>query len=355
MIKIVKFLSGENYIFFLSAFNFYFWPMNKLLIPFCLLYLSLASCKTDVDLLAPYKEVMVVYGVLDPSDSVQYIRINKAFLGEGNAYTFAQVADSFQYPDILDVKLERYKNNNFAGTIDLERFEGPPLKSGIFASSPNYLYRTMGMDSIYQDSEYKLVVTNRQTGKVTTSRSVIVNKLSSITNPVSFQTAVDFADPNNTFVTKFTRGNNARYYDLNLRFSYYETEIANPSNVQTKSIVFKVGGVEYTNTANLEIAVPYSSFYLGLKRNIPVDPTVYRTARSVDFIWVGGAEELYTYYQVNRPPTGINQSIPQYTNIDGGIGIFSSTYTDAMNNKLLSSRSLDSLKNGQITKDLGFQ
>ncbi len=329
--------------------------MNKLLISLCLLSVSLSSCKTDVDLLAPYKEVMVIYGVLDPTDSVQYIRINKAFLGEGNAYTFAQVADSFQYADVLDVKLERYKNNNFAGAINLERFEGPPLKDGIFASAPNYLYRTTGLDSIYQDSEYKLVVTNTQTGNVVTSKTIIVSKVGSITNPASFQTAVDFADPDNQFIAKFTRGNNAKYYDLNMRFNYYETEIANPSNTQIKSVFFRVNGVEYLSNNSLEIAVPYAAFYSALKRTIPIDPLVTRTARSVDLIWVGGAEELYTYYQVNRPPTGINQSIPQYTNIDGGIGIFSSKYSDAMNNKLLSSRSLDSLSNGAITKDLGFQ
>jgi len=283
--------------------------MNKLLISLCLLSLSLSSCKTDVDLLAPYKEVMVIYGVLDPTDSVQYIRINKAFLGEGNAYTFAQVADSFQYADVLDVKLERYKNNNFAGAINLERFEGPPLKDGIFASAPNYLYRTTGLDSIYQDSEYKLVVTNTQTGNVVTSKTIIVSKVGSITNPASFQPAVNFADPVNPFITKFTRGDNAKYYDLNIRFSYYEKEIANPSNSQIKSVFFRINGVEYLSNNSLEIAVPYSAFYSALKRTIPVDLLVTRTARSVDLIWVGGAEELYTYYQVNRPPTGINQTM----------------------------------------------
>ena len=328
--------------------------MNKLLISLCLLSLSLSSCKTDVDLLAPYKEVMVIYGVLDPTDSVQYIRINKAFLGEGNAYTFAQVADSFQYADVLDVKLERYKNNNFAGAINLERFEGPPLKDGIFASAPNYLYRTTGLDSIYQDSEYKLVVTNTQTGNVVTSKTVIVSKVGSITNPASFQTAVDFADPDNQFIAKFTRGNNAKYYDLNMRFNYYETEIANPSNTQIKSVFFRVNGVEYLSNNSLEIPVPYTTFYSALRRLIPVNPFVKREAEPLDFVLVGGAEELYTYYQVNRPPTGINQSIPQYTNIEGGIGIFSCKYTDIVSDKLLSQTSKDSLQYGAITKDLGF-
>lgn len=329
--------------------------MNKLLISFCVLILAFSSCKTDVDLIAPYEEIMVVYGVLNPADSVQYIRINKAFLGEGNAYQFAQVPDSFQYGDILDVKLERFKNNNMIGTINLERFEGSALDTGLFATSPNYLYRTYGNDSIYQDSEYKLTVYNRETGKTVTSKTIIVNKVSAIAMPLSFQTSVELADPANPFQTKFTRGNNASYYDLNMRFSYYETEIANPSNTVIKTVQFKIGGVEYQNSTSLEISVPYSTIYSAIRRNIQPDPTVERIARSVDFFWVGGAEELYTYYQVNRPPTGINQNIPQYTNIEGGIGIFSSIFRDGMYNKLLSNRSADSLINGQITRDLGFK
>lgn len=329
--------------------------MNKLLISFCVLILAFSSCKTDVDLIAPYEEIMVVYGVLNPADSVQYVRINKAFLGEGNAYQFAQVPDSFQYGDILDVKLERYKNNNMIGTINLERFEGSALDTGIFATSPNYLYRTYGSDSIYQDSQYKLVVYNRETGKTTTAQTIIVNKVSAIATPTNFQTSVELADAANPFQSKFTRGNNASYYDLNMRFSYYEKEIANPSNIQIKSVEFKIGGVEYKNSTSLEIAVPYTTIYSAIRRYIQPDPAVERIARSVDFFWVGGAEELYTYYQVNRPPTGINQNIPQYTNVEGGIGIFSSIFRDGMYNKLLSNRSNDSLINGQITRDLGFK
>ncbi len=329
--------------------------MNKLLISFCVLILAFSSCKTDVDLIAPFEEIMVVYGVLNPADSVQYIRINKAFLGEGNAYQFAQVPDSFQYGDILDVKLERYKNNNMIGTINLERFEGSAMDTGIFASSPNYLYRTYGSDSIYQDSQYKLVVYNRETGKTTTAQTIIVNKVSAIAAPANFQTSVELADAANPFQTKFTRGNNASYYDLNMRFSYYEKEIANPTNVLIKSVEFKIGGVEYKNSTSMEIAVPYTTIYSAIRRYIQPDPAVERIARSVDFFWVGGAEELYTYYQVNRPPTGINQNIPQYTNVEGGIGIFSSIFRDGMYNKLLSNRSNDSLINGQITRDLGFK
>jgi hypothetical protein len=328
--------------------------MNKLLKALCLLFLVQTSCKTDVDLIAPYKEIMVVYGVLNASDTVQYIRINKAFLGQGNAYQYAQVADSFQYKDILDVTLERYKNNTLIATLPLERFEGPPLDSGIFASSPNILYRTINNAVISQDSEYKLIIHNRESGKTVTSKTVIVNKIPTITSPTNFQSAVDFADPNNTFIAKFSRAPNAKYYDLKLRFSYYERLKSNPSIIESKSIEWIAGSTTYESTQTLEIPITYSSFYLNIKRKINPDPGVDRIARGVDFIFIGGATELYTYVLVNKPSTGIVQSIPNYTNIADGVGIFSSIYSETLPTKLLTIKSLDSLIRGQITGDLGF-
>ena len=42
------------------------------------------SCKNDLDALAPYKESIAVYGLIDPADSVNYIRVNRVFLGSGS-------------------------------------------------------------------------------------------------------------------------------------------------------------------------------------------------------------------------------------------------------------------------------
>lgn len=47
------------------------------------------SCTTDFEVYAPEKEVRVVYCVLDPTDSIQYIRIAKAYQYEGDAFAYA--------------------------------------------------------------------------------------------------------------------------------------------------------------------------------------------------------------------------------------------------------------------------
>ena len=43
------------------------------------------ACSTDVDLYADYKDITVVYGLLDSGADTNFIKINKAFLGPGNA------------------------------------------------------------------------------------------------------------------------------------------------------------------------------------------------------------------------------------------------------------------------------
>lgn len=78
---------------------------------------SLWSCNNEIKIAAPWKETIVVYGLLDPAASVNYIRIQKAFLDpEGNAFQFVQINDSI-YPTNLEVKLFVRKNGAIIDTL----------------------------------------------------------------------------------------------------------------------------------------------------------------------------------------------------------------------------------------------
>ena len=67
------------------------------LVLFVAVFSTLFSCKNTLEVNAPWKETTVVYGLLNVHDTVQYIKINKAFLGNGNEMSFAKVADSINY------------------------------------------------------------------------------------------------------------------------------------------------------------------------------------------------------------------------------------------------------------------
>ena len=72
--------------------------MNKILRNTLIVFLIFAGftgCETDFDTTAPYKDITIVYGLLDSKDSMQYIKINKAFLAENNVLTYAASPGSF--------------------------------------------------------------------------------------------------------------------------------------------------------------------------------------------------------------------------------------------------------------------
>jgi hypothetical protein len=116
------------------------------------------SCKNDLDVLAPYKESVAIYGLLDNTDTINYIRVNKVFLGEGDATYMAQNADSVYFqPGEISVKLERIKNgltvsvtNPSTASMQINlRDTLIPLSSGSFNTQQRIYYTK---HPLYNDS-----------------------------------------------------------------------------------------------------------------------------------------------------------------------------------------------------------
>ena len=57
-----------------------------------------------------------------------------------------------------------------------------------------------------------------------------------------------------------------------------------------------------------------------------------------------GSQDLKTYILVNKPSTSIVQERPQFTNIENGIGLFSSRYSLLIENVGLSPTTYDYLR-----------
>ena len=66
------------------------------LVPFAMILMALfTACENEVYINAEYKETIVIYGLLDPQDSIQYIKVNKAYLNENiGALEAAKISDS---------------------------------------------------------------------------------------------------------------------------------------------------------------------------------------------------------------------------------------------------------------------
>lgn len=320
--------------------------------------LVFSGCKNDLEVLAPYKETCIVYGLLNAADSTQYIRINRAFLGEQDASIMAQHPDSFNYPNILDVTLERWKNGSKLDSYSLERDSSINLEPGIFANTPNILYKTPQGKTIFSDSDYRLSIYNRVLGITTTSETMVLGKVNVLKPLVIPGNAIIIGLYNvPPYNVRFATDPEAAGYNLTVKFNYAEAPVNNPTALVSKTLELQLPNEPNSgvgSSAKEYLLLPEDLFGLAASQ-IPVDNNLNRTFKSLTFVFTAAAQEFYTYSEVNQPPTGLVQSIPDYTNIINGKGIFSSRYTTVIPNVYLDNTTMDSLRNGSITQPLRFQ
>jgi hypothetical protein len=343
--------------------------MSKLRI---LLYFSLffVSCKNEIEVAAPWKETIVVYGLLDPAASVNYIRIQKAFLDpQGNAFQFTQVNDSI-YPDDLKVVLYVRQNGNLQDSIFPVLIDGATdgitKDTGLFSNTPNYLYKISKpikdskLSPNAEDYEYEIVVTNPKTGFKCSSKAYTAGYLEPQAPVTSNTNNLTILDKSNTFmVISYREGRKVKAYDMILRFWYKETKKHNASDTTVKFFNWYVFKNRLTDPSlrgyeQKLSSVPGNIFYELLSSNIKADTSVNRKALYCDIEFYGAGEDLYTYIQVNQPSIGIIQKKPEYSNINNGLGIFSSRYVTMIKKIPLSADMRNTLRNSAYTKGLNF-
>lgn len=279
----------------------------------------LSGCKNDIELNADWKEIVVVYGLLNANDTAQYIRIQKAFQNKnGTAVSFAQNPDSLYY-DTLKVKLI---NLNTSAESFLTKDNSLPKDTGYFQSGENILYKYKG--PLNPMNRYKLVIENPKTGFVVTGETQIVDK-ATITNPIN--DSMDIG-PNRSLLVRFNTGRNAFTYDAVIRLNYEEYDI-NTNALKNKKFVDYYVMRSYQTPdllggKRLEQSTLINDLYTFWGNSIPVDAGLYRKATTLDIRVSGAAEDLQTYIDVSRPSIGIVQKKPEYTNLINGYGIFSS-------------------------------
>ena len=84
-------------------------------------------------------------------------------------------------------------------------------------------------------------------------------------------------------------------------------------------------------------------FFNFLKNELVKDPLIERKFLSIDLIMTVGSENLKTYRVINEEITGIVQERPQFTNINNGIGLFSSRFTKTRKGFSIANRTIDYL------------
>jgi hypothetical protein len=328
---------------------------------FLLPLLALSACSTDVELEAEWKDIPVVYSFLSLQDDTHYVRVQKAFLEPGgDAFQIAGISDSIYYDENVSVTL----NNLTQGTsFVLERVaasaEGIQKEEGLFAGDPHILYKLpVAQANLEGSDEIELRV----------DRGDELPPARATTTVLSPMDSVPGAPSNRISTWRYTQsqsvawrsGTEAQIFDIRFIIYYRESSVENPSVFEEKSLEWVVRqAVPRTDptAARLQIEVRGESFYSFLGSALPPSQGEIRIFDNMDILITGAGAELLEYVRVSQANAGItsSQNIPTYTNVEEGLGVFTSRYELVRRGITLAESARDSLQNGIFTKQLNFR
>ena len=315
----------------------------------------IVACDNELNIIEGKKDIPIVYGVLSSIDTAQYIRIERAFVDENtSALVLAKIADSLYYSSALVSIID----NSTGIEYTLEKvdagLEGYPREDGVFAQSPNYLYKIISNNiSLVSDHEYELVIKRNESLPEVKAATRLVGA-SQILTPSS---SIGFAYVQPTKI-RWRPGANARIFDISIEFNYRERVTSSSSGFERKSVTWNMAkNINSTGVEIEEFEQVGINFYSFLAGAITADPEIERRFDNISVILDSGGEEIFELNRLNDANLGItsSQDIPFYTNLSEGRGIFSSKYQEILPDLPLKSSSEDSLIMGIITKQLNFK
>ena len=281
------------------------------------------GCSNDVDINASYKQIIVAYGLLDTNEDTTYLKINKAFLGEDDALIMAKVRDSSEFVEKLQVKVWAEDDLQTVYTFDTITITNK--EEGTFYNPNQLIYYSPFQPLV--DKNYKLEINYKEIQLTSEARTFSFTGFD-ITQP-GFAKKIRIDNSTDPKVISWFRKDDAPRYDVLVRFHFKEIWEGSTDTVYRYFDWFK-DTRKATVGEEVESYYTGNQFYSALERYVPYEDAeteakvTDRYTWDVEFYVYAGGTELATYMEVNEPSNSIIQDKPQYSNIENGIGIFSS-------------------------------
>ncbi|HLP12601.1 MAG TPA: hypothetical protein VK177_11765 [Flavobacteriales bacterium] len=324
--------------------------------------LVFSRCSTKVELNTDWEDITIVYGLLDQNDEYHWVKINKAFLGDGSYYDYALIRDSSEY-DNLTAYVQELSNGVIVNTYPLRDTElvNRPTTGVFFAPEQTVYY--FKSTTLNPANTYKLVAhINEGTAreKEVTAETGLEQDFS-ITNftALAFGTYnISDPEPNvyNQHHLKFVPPTTSDMYEIMLRIKWDEYTSTDTTRVYHDWVVGKSTSNDIVDgIVNYDISG--EAFYRTVRQAVLANnnPAVYkRVFRAIDVSVYAASDDLATYISVNSAQNGLVQERPEFTNVANGLGIFASRVHETLQNKTLGLGPMRLLVHGSHTYDLLF-
>ena len=313
------------------------------------------SCNDEVDIIEEGKVIPVVYGFLNIGDTAQYIRVEKVFGEEGkDAYTTASDSSQIFFGPELEVQMSV---DTSEGWYTLQRvdgaMEGFPRDSGEFYYKSNPLYKLLSAVLDFRTDAPVYLRLVLEGVPIATSSTRMVGPIT-MRFPIEPTVYWDHSKPLNVRI-RTTRS--ARVFDIRLRFHIEERLFDNPGQVRQVVLDWTPLQLERRTPSVFQFfTIDAGALYAFLASHLEVDPNVQRRLVSFDIGVSAGGEEFEAYENLALANVGITGALelPLYSNIEGGLGIFSSVSHLTLEGYELDKSSMDSLVTQKILQPYNF-
>lgn len=299
-----------------------------------------------------------MFALINQNDSINYVRLQKAFSNEGgNALEIAKDFDSLYY-DTTVVKLRLLEielkpdgpDTSIVDVLDPEYNEDKV--PGDFAAPGQYVYKTNYNDFKQEGYEYIFQFENTITGLIASAKTDIVG-CGGIINPIRYtcstgefvgtlRRSLDINEDGSGNVlsfNEFTGPENAAFYSCEAIVEYtvsYEDDSRDIDTFSTADNVWtilnldldqNVSGKRYGENGALPIGKSALGTYLARvidTENDVSEGVLERNLLSIQFRFYYYNTSYENYLEVNGNLNPLSQTKPLYTNVINGLGLVAS-------------------------------
>ena len=345
--------------------------MNKLRILLAAIVaggLFLNSCSNEFELTSEWKEIPVVYAILNPTDDNHYVRIEKAFLDpETSALQVAQIADSLYYrEDEISVFIQKKGESTLYPLTRVDgNLEGVVRDTGVFAHLPNWLYRLRNADlpgGLRDQTTYNLII-KRKDGRPDITAETTIPKSFVLVSPNFSNTPPIIQFVGNTPTNfRWTHDDNGVYFNVTMTIPYLEKDANNGTILANDTIVWRAANnilATENGNGNTIVLINGYDFYNMLDNEIesPRDGRIRVFSTKIGVKVEGGGKEIRDFLLTAEANSGITgaELVQTYSNLSEGYGIFSAKNVKNTVGFRFGELTLDSLKSYPRTRELNFK
>lgn len=309
---------------------------QRFILTIMMLAALLASCKHEVDLYAEYREIPIIYGVLEAEADTNFIKITRVFCASGDAYQIAQNPDSSNYPGKLDARLTEFRNGQKTREIILDTITIRDKQEGVFYAPAQKLYYTaepLCKNSSGERYVYQLTVVFPH--DTITMRCDMVGNDGFRVQSLGFNFSKENFFRRRDF--RFWPATNGSLYHFSLAFTFLEQRVPGGDSVP-RTMYWDLYDYDdnYLSTHTIEGCYVFNyfanAFYDALADFIGGDTAIvglkrYITDYPIELSMSACGHNLQQYLYYNDPSHLVPPGDLEFSLIPGAYGVFSSRMT----------------------------